>query len=247
MDAIESLTPGDAMFMIQGSTAADTEQAPGGARTINGFNLTTGDSLCQSGFAAGPKLPSQLSGHKSGVYQTVGFNRDLTACRAATACSPAPKCSCLITCHTPQVTASCQMALSSPHTSSPTPVPSSTSCLRAPSSREPSWAPTCTRPAYPPSWWGPYLLGASSCLTSWLPAGASWQRLGTASGPIASGSLWWSVSAQPLVHGVGWAQMGTVMGVASNLEHAKEARLDPSATALRAAANGSPRGSVASV
>lgn len=48
MDAIEALTPGDALFMVQGSTAADVEGA-GGVRNINGFNLSTGRPLLLRG------------------------------------------------------------------------------------------------------------------------------------------------------------------------------------------------------
>jgi len=50
MDAIEDLTPGAAIFMVQGSTASFQEDA-GGLRKLNGFNLTTGD-----GFVTDPAL-----------------------------------------------------------------------------------------------------------------------------------------------------------------------------------------------
>ena len=59
MDAIESLTPGDAMFMVQGSVAAGIE-SPLGERTLNAFNLTTGaegNKCCPCG------MPSQLPVH----------------------------------------------------------------------------------------------------------------------------------------------------------------------------------------
>ncbi len=47
MDAVEALTPGDALFMIQGSVASNAEDADG-RRPRSGFNLTTGDGFVTS-------------------------------------------------------------------------------------------------------------------------------------------------------------------------------------------------------
>jgi hypothetical protein len=48
MDAVESLTPGDAMFMVQGSAAAAAEGA-GGARDVNAFGLSPGAARAWGG------------------------------------------------------------------------------------------------------------------------------------------------------------------------------------------------------
>jgi hypothetical protein len=50
MDAVEALTPGAALFLVQGSTAAEREAAPGGVRPYNGFNLTMGGPRRGRGF-----------------------------------------------------------------------------------------------------------------------------------------------------------------------------------------------------
>jgi hypothetical protein len=63
MDAIEALTPGDALFMVQGSTATGAE-AEGGMRNVNGFNLSTGAAhACKDNATASARFlcePSRL-------------------------------------------------------------------------------------------------------------------------------------------------------------------------------------------